>query len=195
MKIVAYIDGVNLHKGILLQLGWKLDYRRFRAHLRHHYGVECAYLFHGYVPEYRSMYRDLTNWGYRLVFRSTSRGANGKIKGNCDTDLAVHAIAGCCENRYDKAFLISADGDLTSVTSFLASRGKLQGIIAPSRKSCSRLYRRSGIRPVLLENLRGELEYIRPPGLADSLATIDRDLESDFLSLAQRYLSKEAHQS
>lgn len=51
----AYIDGANLHKGIL-SLGWKLDYKRFRVWLTERYGVCKAYLFIGLVPKYKDLY-------------------------------------------------------------------------------------------------------------------------------------------
>lgn len=39
----AYIDGANLHKGVA-DLGWKLDYKRFRVWLKEKYSVKTAYL-------------------------------------------------------------------------------------------------------------------------------------------------------
>lgn len=35
----AYIDGANLHTGIM-DLGWRLDYSRFRVWLTEKYGVK-----------------------------------------------------------------------------------------------------------------------------------------------------------
>ena len=78
----AFIDGANLHKGIQ-ELGWKLDYRRFKVFLRDKYQVSLAYLFLGYVTELSGLYRDLQNWGYTLIFKPTLRNANDahKLKG------------------------------------------------------------------------------------------------------------------
>ncbi len=39
----AYIDGANLHKGIA-ELGWRLDYKRFRIYLSDKYAVNKAYI-------------------------------------------------------------------------------------------------------------------------------------------------------
>ena len=35
----AFIDAQNLHMAIS-QLGWKIDYKRFRTYLREHYDVK-----------------------------------------------------------------------------------------------------------------------------------------------------------
>ena len=157
-RTTAFIDGINLHKGIL-QLGWRLDYRRFRKWLADHYRVNEALIFVGYVPENRGLYQDFKNWGYSLVFRQISRGTGGNIKGNCDTELTLNAVAGCCENQFDKAVIVSGDGDFVSVTSFLAARGKLRSVIAAGYSSCTRNYRQCAFRPVLLQSFRDELEY------------------------------------
>ena len=155
---VAFIDGANLHKSVL-RLGWKLDYRRFRDFLAEQFAVRTAFLFLGYVHQNRNLYRDFRNWGYSPIFRPTCRGNSGQLKGNCDTDLAVQAIAGCCEDKFDQAVLVSGDGDFVSVTQFLAARGKLKAIVAPSFLSCSKLLRKSGTTLTLIESHRDELEY------------------------------------
>ena len=38
----AFIDGTNLHR-TMLEVGWNLDYQRFRVYLREHYGIAKAY--------------------------------------------------------------------------------------------------------------------------------------------------------
>jgi len=44
----AFIDGTNLHL-TMLDLGWNLDYKRFRVYLSEHYGISKVYYFVGYV--------------------------------------------------------------------------------------------------------------------------------------------------
>ena len=86
----AYIDGTNLHKGIQ-QLGWELDYARFRIFLKDHYAIEKAYLFLGFVPKNTAMYEKLQSAGYVLVFKQTIINLTGIVKGNCDGELIVQA--------------------------------------------------------------------------------------------------------
>ena len=54
----AFIDSQNVNLGIQ-ELGWKLDFRKFRVYLREKYGVKKAYLFIGYLPENQNLYRSL----------------------------------------------------------------------------------------------------------------------------------------
>ena len=51
----AYIDGANLHNGVK-ELGWKLDYFRFRKWLYDRHQIQRAYLFIGLVPSNKDLY-------------------------------------------------------------------------------------------------------------------------------------------
>jgi uncharacterized LabA/DUF88 family protein len=157
-RIVAFVDGTNLHKRIL-ELGWKLDYKKFKRYLAERFGVGEVFLFLGYIAAFDHMYRNFRALGYSLVWKPTYRGRDGTIKGNCDTELAVCAVAGCCENQYQEAVLVTADGDFNCLTDFLAERGKLRAIVAPSRSSCSWLLKRGPVKPTFLDCLRGRLEF------------------------------------
>lgn len=46
----AFIDSNNLNLGVK-ELGWKLDFKKFRVYLAEKYGAAKAYLFVGYLPE------------------------------------------------------------------------------------------------------------------------------------------------
>jgi len=65
-KVFAYIDGTNLHLSAI-NMGWYLDYRRFRQFLADKYGVETAYYFIGYVEKYKNLYNGLKKDGYKVV--------------------------------------------------------------------------------------------------------------------------------
>ena len=49
MNNYAFIDSQNLNLSIR-EMGWKLDFSRFRIYLRDKYNIEKAFLFIGYVP-------------------------------------------------------------------------------------------------------------------------------------------------
>ncbi len=84
----AYIDGSNLHKGVN-ELGWQLDYTRFRVWLKEKYSITRAYIFIGLVPRYKDLYTKLQEDGFTLVFKETTYDEDGKAKGNCDADLVL----------------------------------------------------------------------------------------------------------
>lgn len=155
MKAIAYIDGANLHRGVQ-NLGWQLDYARFRVWLQDKYKVEVVYLFIGLIPKNKNLYTTLQEVGYILVYKEVTYDGNGKVKGNCDADLVLKMTTDYYENHYDQAILISSDGDYAGLVSFLKEKGKFQTLISPSN-NCSFLLRKLNISIVYLDSKRNIL--------------------------------------
>lgn len=157
-KNFAYIDGANLHKGVK-NLGWKLDYARFRVWLKEKYDVAQANLFIGLIPEYKDLYVRLQEAGFVLIFREVTYDADGKVKGNCDADLVLHAMQGAYENSFDKAVLVSSDGDYAGLVKFLIERGKFETILSAEPVSkCSVLLKRTGAKIAYLNDQKSILK-------------------------------------
>jgi len=156
-KNYAFIDSQNLNLGIQ-SLGWKLDYKRFRIYLKEKYSISVTYLFIGYIPENQDLYSFLQSVGYVLVFKSTLPNQNGEVKGNIDADLVLQAMLDY--KKYDKAIIISSDGDFYSLVKYLYKQNKLKFVMSPYVKTCSVLLKRTAKeRIVFMDNLRKKLEY------------------------------------
>jgi len=84
----AYIDGANLDKAIK-ELGWALDYKRFRVWLSEKYKVKKAYIFIGLISKYKNLYTYLQESGFTLIFKEVIYDGTGKPKGNCDANLVL----------------------------------------------------------------------------------------------------------
>ena len=154
----AYIDGANLHKGTE-SLDWKFDYKRFRIWLKEKYKAEQAYLFLGLVPKYKDLYTRLQEYGYTLVFKEVIFDGDGKAKGNCDADIVVRAMQDAYENKFEKAILVSSDGDYAPLVKFLISKGKMGFILSPYETSkCSVLLKRTGVKIAYIADQKGVLE-------------------------------------
>jgi uncharacterized LabA/DUF88 family protein len=153
----AFIDGTNLHQ-TMKKIGWELDYRRFRVYLSEHYGVGKAYYFFGYMPENTSLYTFLQSAGFVLIFKPVLQTPDGKVKGNCDAELVLQAMIDL--GNYEKALIASSDGDFYCLVNYLRDNNKLQCVLSPNRRWCSRLLDiASKGRITYLENLRNKLEY------------------------------------
>lgn len=140
MKNYAFIDAQNLYYG-MKSLGWKLDYKRFRIYLKEKYKVEVAYLFMGEIPEYRYLYQDLRKAGYEIIFKEIAKTDDGKIKGNVDGELILQAMIDY--KNYEKAVIVSSDGDFSCLVKYLLSKNKLEIVMSPQINKCSFLLRRS----------------------------------------------------
>ena len=155
----AFIDSQNLHLGVH-QLGWDLDYKKFRLYLKNKYNVTEAYLFIGKTDGNQDLYTALQQAGYTLVFKPTvAYYENGKktMKGNVDAELVLYASAKLYDD-YDKAIIVSGDGDFYCLAEYLDESGKLLRIITPNRRYSKLL---SGYRHYItsLEPLQSKLEY------------------------------------
>tara|TARA_Y100000310_G_C20450292_1_gene700378 strand:- start:130 stop:654 length:525 start_codon:yes stop_codon:yes gene_type:complete len=139
----AYIDGANLDKAIK-ELGWLLDYKRFRVWLSEKYNVKKAYIFIGLIPKHKNLYTYLQESGFTLVFKEVIYDGTGKPKGNCDADLVLQVVFDAYENKYEKAIIITSDGDYASLIKFIIEKDKLRIILSPNTaKKCSILLKRT----------------------------------------------------
>jgi len=153
----AFIDSQNLNLGIQ-KLGWKLDYRKFRVYLAEKYGVKKVYIFIGFVALNQSLYDRLQEAGFILKFKPTIPDTDGKIKGNIDADLVLRAALELSD--YDKAVIVSSDGDFYSLVQHLYENGKLAAVLSPDIKNCSTLLKQTAKEKIWFMNeLRDKLEY------------------------------------
>ena len=152
----AFIDGQNIYLGTEKR-GWKLDWRRFRVHLQHSYRVSRAYYFIGYIKENEGLYDGLRRYGYTLIFKQVIYNPAGKPKGNVDAELVLQAMKDI--NEYEKAILVTSDGDFAVLVEHLKQVGKFGWVISPGRLGCSVLLKKSaGSKIAFMEDAREKIE-------------------------------------
>jgi uncharacterized LabA/DUF88 family protein len=137
--IYAFIDSQNLNLGIRDQK-WELDFSKFRIYLRDKYKVGKAFLFIGYVSGNEDLYTYLQKVGYIIIFKPTLAVKKGKkaiVKGNVDAELVLHTMIEF--KNYNKAVLISGDGDFRCLIEYLSKKNKLYKLIIPNKKKYSSL--------------------------------------------------------
>lgn len=157
----AYIDSQNLNLGVQ-STGWSLDFRRFRIYLKEKYNVTQAYIFIGFIEGNANLYRSLQKYGYILIFKPVIVDDTREAKGNIDADLVLQTMIDLHENNFEKALIISSDGDFYSLVDYLYEKDKLRTVVSPNRVKCSYLLRKSAKEKIVyLDNLKGKLEYKR----------------------------------
>jgi uncharacterized LabA/DUF88 family protein len=173
-EVYAFIDSQNLNLTIQ-NLGWKMDWRKFRRFLSDKYGVTRAFMFIGYMPENEEMYERLHESGYAIVLKPTydmtrprpEEGARPepekpaekeekKIKGNVDAEMVLWAVKEM--PNYHKAVIVTGDGDFYSLVEYLEEKGKLLKLLTPSGHY-SRLFNRFDKYIERIDQHRRELSY------------------------------------
>lgn len=142
-----FIDAQNLilglkidvrRKGKLLHKGWEIDLGRFYKYLQDKYKPEEVFLFIGKIKGREKFYKQLSSYGYTLIFKPAVKYVkNGKIvyKGNVDVELSVYTIYHM--NDYDKAIVVTGDGDFRCLLEVLDKEGKLDRLLIPNKNAYS----------------------------------------------------------
>ncbi len=130
------------HKGRRIYYGWRLDFEKFRRFLKDKYKVDKAFLFIGNMEGQEELYEAMQQAGYELVLKPTTSYTDSEgniaVKGNVDTDLVLYAV-GKEYNNYDKAIIVTGDGDFLSLIEYLDEKKKLGKIIIPNKVRYSQL--------------------------------------------------------
>ncbi len=174
--VYAFIDSQNLNVGVQ-KFGWKMNWVKLRQLLADKYGVSKAYMFIGYVPEFEKMYEQMHEAGYAVVLKPTydmskplpeaqpEPKEGGKatepeekkpVKGNIDAELVLWAMKEL--PNYDKAIIVSGDGDFLCLIEYLDEQGKLLKLLAPNQQY-SRLYNSYEQYVERIDKYRSELAY------------------------------------
>ncbi len=127
-KVAVFIDAANI---IYCQkdLGWKIDFKKIKKHFDQLGNSENVYFYSAYLEEsagQKSFFEMLSRKGFIMRLKKLKKIKNNDgtftLKGNCDTDLVVDAIASL--QTYDTAVLFSGDGDFVSLVNLLRGNNK-----------------------------------------------------------------------
>ena len=83
------------------------------------------------------MYEQLKSYGYDLIFKQTVKDSLGKPKGNVDAELVLHTMIEY--PHFDKAIIVSGDGDFIQLVEYLKNQGKRVEVMAFGKSTSSHL--------------------------------------------------------
>jgi uncharacterized LabA/DUF88 family protein len=171
--VYAFIDSQNLNLGVRNDIrtkdgkhfrykGWNLDFGKFYTYLKEELGVQKALVFIGFMAENQELYDSLTKIGYELIYKPVLEIANKessdiKIKGNIDAEMVMHTMINY--PKYDKAIIVSGDGDFYCLEEYLEKNGKLGKIVISNKWNYSSLLEKFSKYFVNVNNLKRKLNY------------------------------------
>lgn len=159
----AFIDSQNLNLAIRA-MGWQLDLIKFRQYLSKKYNIKKAFAFVGYIAGNQHLYTNLQKYGYIVIFKPTltlpnCKNKDHKIKGNVDAELVLHTMIEM--ENYDKALIVSGDGDFHCLIEYLIKKNKFLKLMIPNKNKFSALLRKFMKHIIFMDNLGKRLEYKR----------------------------------
>lgn len=180
--VYAFIDSQNLNLGVRNDIrtkdgkhfrykGWNLDFAKFLGYLKEELKVVKAFVFIGFIPENQELYDSLTKMGYELVFKpilevTHKETSDIKVKGNIDAEMVLHTMIHFPE--YDKAVIVSGDGDFFCLEEYLEQKGKLGKIVVPNMWNYSSLIEKYSTYFVNVNDLRKKLRYVHQKSVKNS---------------------------
>lgn len=105
------------------------------------------------------MHTSLKSAGFICVFKPTPTHKDGTTKGNCDAELVLQAMIEY--SNYDKAIIVTGDGDFYCLAKYLIEHDKLDALMIPNKFKYSALLKFKIFRPHLrfVNDLQGRLVY------------------------------------
>lgn len=149
MNNYAFVDSQNVYLAIK-SLGWNINWTRFRVYLKEHYGVDTAYLFIGYVEGNNDIYAELQRAGFICIFKPVLTYKDGTVKGNVDGELILHTMIQY--PNFEKAVIVTGDGDFYCLVQYLLENNKLQIVLVPNRNKYSALIKRFAKKHIAFMN-------------------------------------------
>ena len=168
----AFIDGANLHY-TYENLDWQIDYSKLILLLKAKHNVTFTYYFLGNINENSHLYRELESDGYYLKLKAPTRYTTEeehcpyclksiapelvRYKSDCDSFMTLEIISNM--SSYDKAVVITSDGDFDELIKELVRKEKLRLLFAPCKDGCSGLLTSAARgRIAFMDDFRTELE-------------------------------------
>jgi len=170
----AFIDGANLHL-TYENMDWQLDYEKLLNYPRKRLDVSIAYYFIGKTKDTEDICTTLESYGYTIKLKNPSPHVIeeeycphcGKLitpkitryKSDVDSFLTLQVISDL--HLYDKAVLITSDGDYDNLVKKLVAQDKLRAVFAPCKDGCSWLLKSAARgRIAFIDDYKGELEKV-----------------------------------
>jgi len=108
-------------------------------------------------------YRKLESFGYKLFLKPVKRFEKGEFnipqrKANCDVDLTIEAMANA--ESFDRAIILSGDGDFLPLYKHLEKKNKEVYVLARSSKTAREVKRHLGSKFIEIKMLKNQIEFL-----------------------------------
>ena len=127
-RVIIFIDNSNIFKGFQKHKV-KADYEKLKNIITRDRKLQNIFLYEGVVypisPEKKKWYEDLHSKSGYIVKASFDKIAmNDAFEKKIDIQIAIDMVSLAYENVYDKAILVSGDGDFLPVVKKIKSLNK-----------------------------------------------------------------------
>ena len=102
-----------------------------------------------------NLHKGVSELGWQLDYNK-----QGETKGNCDAEMVLQTVSDMYENNYEKAVIVTGDGDFACLASFLSGKNRLKAVISPNYKKASVLLKKAVFGKIFfLDRFKERLKY------------------------------------
>ena len=157
-NVYAFIDASNIIYGAKAE-GWFIDQRKLFIYLKAKFKIKKAFFYYGKDSRdsrKEAFLKKLKQFGFILRVKEIKRFGK-RTKANCDVDLTMDLLLKIHE--YDKAIILTGDGDFAPLLYYLRSKNKEIIIISSPKRTAKEIKQIAGPNHIDFRNLRYLLEY------------------------------------
>lgn len=157
-RTYAFIDASNIIYGAKAE-GWFIDQKKLIEYLKDKFSINKAFFYYGKDSKSKkkeNFLKKLKQFGYILRVKEIKRFGK-RTKANCDVDLTMDMIL--MMKKYQRAIVLTGDGDFAPLLSYLITKKKKIIIISSPKRTAKEIKRIAGDQHIDFGSLRYFLEY------------------------------------
>lgn len=161
LRTYAFVDASNIIYGARAE-GWFIDHKKLFNYLRNKFQTSKTFFYFGKDdrnPKQTAFLKKLASFGYTLRVKQIKRFGR-RTKANCDVDLTMDMLL--LIGKYDRAIVLTGDGDFTPLLSYLISKKKKIVVISSPKRTAKEIKALLGGGVLSFDDLRYLLEYKKP---------------------------------
>ena len=159
-KTFAFIDASNIYYGTK-EAGWKIDFEKLKSYLVSRFDVSRIFYF-GAINEAEKfdvkLQEELISLGYELMLVTLKKFRNGKKKADTDSRMTFEMMK--IKDEYDRAVVLTGDGDFFWVLNYLKEVKEKIWLLGMANRTAGELTKLFGSSFIHLGNVRKTVEKI-----------------------------------
>ena len=160
----AFVDAANVIYRGNGPNDWKIDLRKLLGYLKERFGASAVFYYGGIDRKNDAqcgINRKMAKWGYLLRLNPVKYFQNeqGKLYRKADVDSRMTFEIMQKLPQYDRAIVLTGDGDFYWVLEYLLQQKDRVWLVANPRKTAKELKKLFGANFANLDSLRSQLEY------------------------------------
>lgn len=157
--LYVFIDATNIIYGTSYY-GWKMDFKKLYKYLITRYKAKVIYYYAGVDNsniKQLHFYEKLTDFGYKLRLVPVKKFSDGHKKADVDSRMTFEMMK--MDKKFDKAVIMTGDGDYYWVLEYLLKNKKMVKLISHNKNTAQELKKLFGNNFTTLDSIKDIVKW------------------------------------